>query len=108
MVQRRAAELVQRDKGEDVVDNDVVHDKERELLLVLPKKMVSMSNSIGAVMLQRVVLQHQAVERFLIQEAVFQRRSKWGGRWTRSEGNGGARSSAHESEQREHSARAAH
>ena len=56
MVQRRAAELVQRDKGEDVVDNDVVHDKERELLLVLPKKMVSMSNSIGAVMLQRVVL----------------------------------------------------
>ena len=107
-MQHRAAELVQRDKGEDVVDDDVVHEEVRELLLVMPIRKVSTSNSIGAVMLQRVVLQHQAVERFLIQEAIFQRRSKWGGRWTRSEGNGGARSSAHESEQREHSARAAH
>ena len=82
LVQRRAAELVQRDKGEDVIDNDVVHDEERELLLVLPTKMVSMSNSIGAVMLQRVVLRHRAVEHFLSQEAIFRRRSMRSGRRT--------------------------
>ena len=75
---------------------------------MLPKKMVSMSNSIGAVMLQRVVLRHQAVEHFLSQEAIFRRRSMRSGRRTVSESGGGARGGAHESEQREHSARAEH
>ena len=106
--QRRAAELVERDKGEDVVDDDVVHEEVRELLLVMPIRKVSTSNSIGAVMLQRVVLRHRAVEHFLSQEAIFRRRSTRSGRRTVSESGGGARGGAHESEQREHSARAEH
>ena len=108
LVQRRAAELVERDKGEDVVDDDVVHEEVRELLLVMPVRKVSTSNSIGAVMLQRVVLRHRAVEHFLSQEAIFRRRSIRSGRRTVSESGGGARGGAHESEQREHSARAEH
>ena len=108
MAQRRAAELVERDKGEDVVNGDVVHEEVRELLLVMPIKEVSTSNSIGAVMLQRVVLRHRAVEHFLSQEAIFRRRSTRSGRRTVSESGGGARGGAHESEQREHSARAEH
>ena len=108
LVQRRAAELVKRDKGEDVVDDDVVHEEVRELLLVMPIRKVSTSNSIGAVMLQRVVLRHRAVEHFLSQEAIFRRRSTRSGRRTVSESGGGARGGAHESEQREHSARAEH
>ena len=75
---------------------------------MLQKKMASMSNSIGAVMLQRVVLRHRAVEHFLSQEAIFRRRSTRSGRRTVSESGGGARGGAHESEQREHSARAEH
>ena len=61
-------------------------------------------------MLQHHVLQLRAVEveEFPIQEAIFRRRSKWGGRRTVSESGGDAGDGAHESEQREHSVRAVH